>query len=97
MLWILSTPAHRTFRGDFIGSRRGVERWTLRTAGGPHPQRLRWGENALDLHTVWLSPAAAGPEAPRSARAKRMLKRSIEGASPSRRTRTRAGATNLNS
>src|SRR5262247_566612 len=45
-----------------------VERWV---ACGPrvvpHPQRLRWVENALDLHTVWLRPAAAGPEAPRSA------------------------------
>src|SRR5262245_8110621 len=55
----------------------GVKRWV---ACGPrvvpHPQRLRWVENALDLHTVWLRPAAAGPEAPRSARARRMLKRS---------------------
>src|SRR5262247_3996671 len=33
-------------------------------SAGEGPQRLRWVENALDLHTVWLRPAAAGPEAP---------------------------------
>src|SRR5262245_51092192 len=50
--------------------------WPRLLRRGEGPQPLRWVENALDLHTVWLRPAAAGPEAPRSARARRMLKRS---------------------
>src|SRR5262245_22287039 len=42
--------------------------WPKLFRRGEGPQRLRWVENALDLRTVWLRPAAAGPEAPRSAR-----------------------------
>src|SRR5262245_40048096 len=57
-----------------------VRKWRSERLCGPrvvpHPQRLCRVENALDLHTIWLRPAAAGPEAPRSARARRMLKRS---------------------
>src|SRR5262245_61654424 len=46
--------------------------WPKLLRRGEGPQRLRWVENALDLHTVWLRPAAAGPEVPRSARARQI-------------------------
>src|SRR5262245_47298916 len=36
----------------------------VRTAGGPPPAAASPGGGRAGLHTVWLRPAAAGPEAP---------------------------------